>query len=374
MLSSLSLNKHRAIIRNAKSVYLEQRKTPVIKKGELLLAPLVSGLCGTDIQILRGERDDSAVVNGHEGVAQIVEAGSDCPAYFVPGAKVLINPTHPCNSAFLFGHNVDGFFQEYVRIPASAVSAGLVIPVKTKLSLKLFSLVEPLAAVLYALQLLHPQRCKDAMIIYGDGIIGHLALLLMKRRFGINFPIIFVHHRQEGLEWSLQRKMPADFDLLFDQLHLVNNILPDICSALLATPRLSTMSCLSHAVEHIVPNGCIDILGGLPKKAILPDLPTIDLISLRAKNCGGFPLDGVFTQALSIKNKPLVLCGHRGVSNNHLLEAMEELSMYGDIYAPIITHILSLEEASKFMNRLLQKFPRQINGERVMKLAIARSH
>ncbi|EUA92746.1 cyclitol dehydrogenase domain protein [Mycobacterium ulcerans str. Harvey] len=40
--------------------------TPALEPGDLLLAPLVAGICGTDWQILRGDRPDDSPVLGHE--------------------------------------------------------------------------------------------------------------------------------------------------------------------------------------------------------------------------------------------------------------------------------------------------------------------
>ncbi len=368
-----SFNSHHAIVRSSMGIRLSQVETPMIGAGELLLAPLVAGLCGTDIQILRGERNDNARVIGHEGVAEIVQAGSGCPDYFTPGTRVLINPTNPHDSQFLLGHNVDGLFQEYIRIPASVIAAGLVIPVVQTLPLTLAPLIEPLAAVFYAFQLMQPQHRGESMIIYGDGIVGHLALLLARICFGKRVAIIFVHHHQEGLNWSRTQKIHGDLDLLFNELssfHIEHTNLPAPGSALIATPRHSTLACLSHAVDCITPHGYVDLLGGLPEVASVPSLPGLNLSKLRSVNCGGVPAQGVFANTYTIQNKPLILCGHRGVSNDHLLQAMTELTANGIFYQKLISHILDLKDAARFMDDLSKNGPRQINSQRVMKLGI----
>ncbi|MEB3979099.1 alcohol dehydrogenase catalytic domain-containing protein [Mycobacterium ulcerans] len=99
--------------------------TPALEPGDLLLAPLVAGICGTDWQILRGDRPDDSPVLGHEGIARVV-VGSKA---FAPGDIVTVNPTHPTDPGFLLGHNVAGLWAERTRIPASVVNAGLVVSV-----------------------------------------------------------------------------------------------------------------------------------------------------------------------------------------------------------------------------------------------------
>jgi threonine dehydrogenase-like Zn-dependent dehydrogenase len=365
---------HQAITRTPRGVQLCHVRTPTVGAGELLLAPLVAGLCGTDIQILRGERDDPAQVLGHEGVAEIAKVGQDCPDYLVRGSKIIVNPTHPHDSAeFLLGHTNDGLLQEYVRIPASAVSTNLIVPFVEKLPLSMTPLIEPLAAVLYAFELLRPHQSQGSIIIYGDGIIGHLALLFIRIHFGRSLPIIFVHHRQEGLDWSHQQQMQGDLDLLFTELPIADMklaTLPAPSFALLATPRTASLACLSHAIASVAPHGCIDLFGGLPGNTFLPELPNLNLTKLRAANCGGFPKQGVHARVITAEGKPLVLFGHRGVSNDHLLQAMVELSIYGIAYSKLVSHFLDLKDTANFMHQLSQQKSRQINGQRVMKLGV----
>jgi threonine dehydrogenase-like Zn-dependent dehydrogenase len=370
MFNQSSSTLHNAIIRSSSGVKVCQIDMPRIRSNEMLLAPLVVGLCGTDIQILRGERHEPAAIIGHEGIAKIVQVGPCCQTNLKPGDLVLVNPTHPRDSSFLLGHNIDGMFQEYIRIPASAIAAELLIPVNETFPLKLAPLVEPLAVVLYAFELLALEHREGAIIIYGDGIIGHLTLLLARIKFGYSRPLMFVHHTQEGLNWSLSHHIHADVDFLFNDLLAKKEIQFDMATAIIATPRSSTLHCLNHAVEHISANGAIDIIGGLPDNANIASLPNIDLVKIRAANCGGFPKPGVFRNIISAQNKPLTLFGHRGVSNTHLLQAIIQLEQHHAIFSKLISHMLDLEEAAKFMHHLFQHGMRQIDGERVMKMGI----
>jgi len=359
---------YKAMIRHPDGVRLEQRSIPKIGVSELLLMPLVAGLCGTDIQILRGERDEKAAVIGHEGIAQIVQVGIDCPSELTPGRFVLINPTHRTRTDFLLGHEYDGLFQEYVHLPAPVVTDGLVVPLDDVFDLEIAPLIEPLAAVLYAFQLLQPQARGGAMMIYGDGIIGHLAILLARIRFGSTLPIIFIHHTEEGLAWSKAQHIHGDVDLLFSEL--CHAQMPTPHSILLATPRTATLNCLSHAINCVAPQGRIDMLGGLPNDAHLASLPFVNLIALRAANCAGFPSDGVLTPVTTKENKLFFLFGQRGVSNHHLLDAVKELNLHHLQYKKLISHTLNLRDATLFMHQLSRNGLRKINGQRVMKLSI----
>ncbi|WP_317698941.1 alcohol dehydrogenase catalytic domain-containing protein, partial [Aeromicrobium sp. REDSEA-S32_B7] len=121
------VERHRALVRTPAGLRLHSLPTPTPGPGELLLAPEVVGVCGTDLQILRGLRADPAEVLGHEGVARVVAVG---PAVAGPaprvGERVLVDPTHPRDDTFLLGHNVAGLWAERVVVPATAVRDGLV--------------------------------------------------------------------------------------------------------------------------------------------------------------------------------------------------------------------------------------------------------
>src|SRR4051794_10658228 len=138
---------HRAIVRDGATLCVARRPTGVPGPGELSVATVYAGLCGTDIQMLRGLRGDPASVIGHEGIARVVAAGAGVPDTLAPGTLVVVNPTHPSDPSFLLGHNVDGLLQERTLLPATAVSAGMVLPVPERTDVRLAPLLEPLAVV-----------------------------------------------------------------------------------------------------------------------------------------------------------------------------------------------------------------------------------
>ena len=68
---------HFAISRpDSKSPYqLTKRQGRAVGESEILLRVDTAGLCGTDIQIARGMRQEEASVIGHEGLCEVVEVG-----------------------------------------------------------------------------------------------------------------------------------------------------------------------------------------------------------------------------------------------------------------------------------------------------------
>jgi hypothetical protein len=358
---AVSAATHRALVRRAPDrlgrtlVDVAEVPTPALEPGDALLAPAVAGICGTDWQILRGLRDDPTPVLGHEGVAYVVEPGDTGIA---PDTAVTVNPTHPDDPSFLLGHNLPGLWAERTRIPASAVRAGLVVPVpETAVHPRPAALAEPLASVLYglrtALRLVRPV----SLVVWGDGIVGRLAAEVWPRELP-GLRVLLVGHG-DGAVRPDDAALP---DLLAG--------LPGPVAALIATPRTGTRDAL-RAVERQVPGTLVvDVHAGLPSGPVELAAGPVDVAAVRAEHCGGTPWPPR-AKTFTRPSGPLLLHGHRGVSGDHLLEAVALLTAPGEaVGADLLTHEVDLTEAAELVNTVLTTRRRVAGGRRVLKAAI----
>ncbi len=353
---------HRAVVRSAGTVSVRTRPTAVPGPGELSVAPLCAGLCGTDIQMLRGLRDDPAPVIGHEGIARVAAAGPGAPDWCAPGTLVAVNPTHPTDPGFLLGHNVDGLLQERTLLPATAVSGGVVLPLPAASDVSLAPLLEPLAVVRYALGALRA-FAPGTLIVVGDGTVGHLAVRAAPRWLGPDVRTVLVHHTAEGRDFSRSRPIGAE-PLLLNGLADLRPAGP--VAALLATPRDATADALEAVLAVAGRDVVVDMVGGLPAGAGVPSLPGLDLAAVRAANCGGVPdPPRVHTAAHGVR-----LFGHRGVANRHLLDAAAELAHDPAGYRDLMTHQTDLDGAARVMRALASSRRRAVDGRRLVKLAV----
>ncbi|MBN3932893.1 alcohol dehydrogenase catalytic domain-containing protein [Streptomyces verrucosisporus] len=360
---------HQALVREAGRVRLRLRPTQRPAPGELLVATQVAGLCGTDIQMLRGLRDDPAPVVGHEGIAQVVAAGTGVPGTLRPGTPVVVNPTHRSDPSFLLGHNVDGLLQERTLIPAAAVRGGLVIPLEQSPGDVLGTLIEPLAAVRYAFALLRTARPRT-LVVYGDGTIGQLAVRAARRWLGEGVRVLLVHHTRDGLKWSAGHQPPGTELLLGGGRDEVPPLGEEPVAALLATPRDGTLEALGSALRLDSGDLTIDMFGGLPPNATSELLPGVDLVAVRAANCAGHPVPASFAEVTTAQGRRVRLTGHRGVDNGHLAESATELRRNPASYRDLVTHVVGLREAAQIMNDLSVGRGRTIGGDRLVKLAV----
>ncbi|MFI6291672.1 alcohol dehydrogenase catalytic domain-containing protein [Nonomuraea sp. NPDC050790] len=358
---------HRAIVRSGPRLALGARPTVEPGPGELSVAVQVAGLCGTDIQMLRGLRGDPAPVIGHEGLATVVRAGAG--SGFAPGTTVLINPTHPADPSFLLGHNVDGLFQERVLLPEAAVADGMVLPLGEGEipEALLAALVEPLAVVHYALEI-HRAYRPSRLVVVGDGTVGHLAVRAARRVLA-PARIAHVHHTAAGLAWSRNSAVHADLLLLPGEIGALPPDEGTTC-VVLATPRDATLPMLERVLELGGGPLVVDLVGGLPPGARTASLPGVDLAGVRAANCGGLPAEPVVTGVVTAAGRRVLLFGHRGVANGHLVAAARELTASPWHYRDLVTHETDLAGALGVLRAVAGSAERVIDGRRLVKLAI----
>lgn len=360
---------HRAVIRIDGGAQVVTRPTPEPGPGELVVATVVAGLCGTDIQMLRGLRDDPAPVIGHEGIARVSAAGVGTAPELSPGTLVTINPTHPDDPTFLLGHNVDGLLQERTLIPSTAVLGGLVLPLPSTIDVGLGPLIEPLAAVRYALNELSAAVPRTLLVV-GDGTIGHLAVRAAHRWLGPTVRTVLVHHKPSGRAYS--EASPIRADLLVDCDAVASlRLAPGPAAVLLATPRDATVAALEAVLALAGDNDLtIDLLGGLGPDAATPLLPEADLTAMRAANCGGRPDPAMVTTQTTAGGHRVRMLGHRGVANHHLLDAVAELDRDPMRYCGLVTHETDLDGAARVMRALSSSRERTIDGRRLIKMAV----
>jgi len=173
------------VVRGPGDVGLDDLATPVAGEGETLLAPLASGLCGTDLEIVAGTIDEAyvryPVALGHEWVGRRL-GDADGPLVVVEGIvpcghcdECLRGATNRCRSYDEIGFTRHGALAEYIAVPTQ-----LVHELAPRVEIDDAALVEPMAVAWRALSraALRPgARC----LVVGDGTVALLAALLLRR-------------------------------------------------------------------------------------------------------------------------------------------------------------------------------------------------
>jgi 2-desacetyl-2-hydroxyethyl bacteriochlorophyllide A dehydrogenase len=161
---------------------LETRPDPVPGVGEITIAPVAVGMCGTDLDIIDGAIDPAFVrypiVLGHEWAGEVVDGDERTPA----GTRVVVEGVVPCGhcTACLagdtnrcenydeFGFNRDGAAADLLIAPARVVH-----PLEPHVSFESGALVEPSAVVYRALDRAQPAPGSRVLVV-GDGTVALL--------------------------------------------------------------------------------------------------------------------------------------------------------------------------------------------------------
>ena len=219
------------VVREPGDVALREWPEPIDVEDEVLVTPLIAGVCGTDVELIDGSIDLAYVryplVLGHEWVgrleADVVDVGPT-------GTHVVVEGIIPCgvcdacvrgasNLCHVYdeiGFTRPGALAEHVSVPS-----GLVHALGDDVALDDAALIEPMAVVWRALTRV-PLRRGLRVAIIGDGTIALLAAHLVRLFEPTSTTIIGRRNEQRELATSAGADefvigMPqASFDLVIE--------------------------------------------------------------------------------------------------------------------------------------------------------------
>ncbi|MET9491149.1 alcohol dehydrogenase catalytic domain-containing protein [Nocardia sp. NPDC006630] len=336
-MSAATSVEHRALIREGHTLRI-QRDLTTPGLGASVFRILRAGVCGTDLQILRGARRDQATILGHEAIA-VREATEH-------GARgcVIFNPVYRANQDQILGHSYPGVWQD----PLITSNPCHSVPAQQTLPVDLGPLVEPIATALYAWELMSvhlPARSRVAVI--GGGSAAMLVAIVGEQ---LGYRMLLVHPRRERLAYLTRLCLLASTDLS-------TQLAPgSVDGALVCAPREAAIPVLAQAVSAVTDGGVVDLFGGIADDLRHPALPGARLGAVRRRNiCGHNALKPAVQQTLSDQGKKLWITGHRGTSDEQLEQAQLHLLHDPERFAAMITSVISLEAAAQQIPMMAQQ-------------------
>lgn len=361
---------HEALIRRGKTLQVSHVPTELPGAGGLLVALSYVGVCGTDLQILNGSRPDTAEILGHEGVGVVVKTGG---AETIPvGEHVVFNPAAQLYDGRILGHNTPGLFQKYITVVPRALEDGLVMSAKDCPSPLCGTLVEPLACVIYAHELVS-NRVPDlhTAVVFGAGPVGLLATIWL-RSLGVS--TFLIHPDPERLKTAIRLEIANAAAMLTVSDNVAEQILArnsghPVDAVFICTTRAGAPSALTQAIQIVKHGGCIDLITNYPETEVPRDVSAYALRTIRAANVCGIPREGAYLDT-AISGRRIAFASHRGTSHAHLQKSVYALSHDVSAYTRIITHVMSLPEAAGAIQALSQSRNHTILGRDCIKLAL----
>ncbi|HTT25529.1 MAG TPA: alcohol dehydrogenase catalytic domain-containing protein [Thermoplasmata archaeon] len=171
-------------------VALVDRPVPTLGDGEVLVDLAACGICGTDLEKLRGNYQSAGIL-GHEPVGRVAAVGKGVETIAV-GDRVFVHHHVPCYGCPVCGRgeytycpsysksNIDpGGFAEHFRVPEANVRRGAVLRLGPSVSWEVGTLLEPAGCALTALRKVG-FHAADSVFVIGLGPVGLLYAALAK--------------------------------------------------------------------------------------------------------------------------------------------------------------------------------------------------
>ena len=253
---------------------------------DYLLKVLSCSVCSYDVRTFRNGhfKVTPPIILGHEICAEIVDEYQGKNVSIRPKTRVSIYPIIPCFECWYcnnkkynmylnlkeIGSTINGGFAEYLLIPKPVFEIGGIVPVLDNVTNEEASLIEPLACCLNSINQIKNLEF-DSVIILGDGPIGLMQLMLIKRFFKVNVTLIGkIPHRVESA-----KKLGADLAIIVDDaddftLDGYKKIISDVNSEF--SPNVIFVSnnnplSLNLAVKLVNKNGKIVLFSGIKNNA-----------------------------------------------------------------------------------------------------------
>ena len=250
---------------------IHEKPIPTLATGDVLIQMELCGICASDLAALRGDVSDYTppVVMGHELAGVIVD--SLHPDIKI-GERVTVNPmlscgTCPecqndldkyCNNIEGIGHDIDGGYAEYMRMPKHGVDTGKLIRVPDSVPPEDLLFLEPLGCCLNAMG---ETLFKDSVAILGAGPIGLIFTQLAKREGLATYVLEPLPHRRHVAE-----VLGADhtFDISSEAVaHLQDLTRGGVDTVIASTTNRASVIAL--AFEVVRKGGCLNFFGLAPE-------------------------------------------------------------------------------------------------------------
>jgi 2-desacetyl-2-hydroxyethyl bacteriochlorophyllide A dehydrogenase len=304
-------------------VGLREWPTPEVGTGDVLVRPLLVGMCGTDLELIDGTIDPAYVryplVLGHEWVGQLDGTSS----------RVVVEGIIPCDECDACARGASNLCSIYEEIgftkPGAladliSVPASLVHEIEDSVDLNDAVLIEPMAVVWRALTRL-PVRKGQKVAVIGDGTIALLTVHLLRLFEPSHVTVIGRRSEQE----ELAKRAGADEFALSTPRERFD----------LVVEAAGTGEAVAHALAMCGRGGMVILLGLPPhgtEVAFAPDdLVNDDLIIqgsfsytreafadvVRRVNSGDLRPSFLITHRFTLEEAPDAVATLRGGSSEH---------------------------------------------------------
>lgn len=274
------------VFRGPNRLAIEERPKPAPRAGEAVIEITMTTICGTDVNIVRGEYPVRAgLVLGHEPVGIIHALGEGLEDEYHVGQRVVAGAITPCGQCFYclngslsqchgpaggwrFGNTIDGAWAEYLLVPDARANLA---PIPEQLTDEDVILVPDILSTGLAGAENGNVRIGDSVAIFAQGPTGLCATLGARLR-GAGL-IIAVDHVPERLEMARRFGANVLIDHTVQDAVAIIRRLTDGRGVDVAIEALGRQETFENALRSVRPGGTVSSLGVYSGKLVAPYEP-----------------------------------------------------------------------------------------------------
>lgn len=233
-----------------------------LHKDKILVKPTMLSICKADQRYYMGMREKEVLKKKlpmaliHEGAGEVV---FDYKKEFNQGDKIVMIPNTPVSENKYISENYlrdskfrgsgfDGFMQEYIVMERDRVVR------YNSIKDSIASFIELISVVMHSIKRfeIHSSGKKDILAVWGDGNIGFITCLLLKKMYPMS-KIIAIGKNEEKLN------LFSFVDETYQIDENLNNLKID--HAFEAVGGKSSQYAINQMIDVLNPQGCISLLG-----------------------------------------------------------------------------------------------------------------
>jgi threonine dehydrogenase-like Zn-dependent dehydrogenase/predicted NBD/HSP70 family sugar kinase len=301
------------------------------------------GVCGTDLQILRGERNCEPGVLGHECVAEVLEIGRGVSG-LTPGQWFTLNPNNPLDPHDKIGHNRPGVFRDELLLDHELLARGQVVVVPPAAGPE-WVMVELLACVLHAQSVLGVSP-GSRVLIAGSGVTAGLHAMVARHCQAV---VNLVSPSSERLSFMAANGIvnPDELRLLSPDGAWTGHAADRYDHLILALAGSGGPQRLALLLPQLAHGAQVHLFGGFTGVAscTIPALGPLDVQSLR---------EGETTSTHSLADgRKVRFVGSRGCSREDMDRAVALVGKEGLPLRRVVTQLICLERLPAVMAELV---------------------
>jgi L-iditol 2-dehydrogenase len=262
-----------AFLIDFKKIELRETEIPEPSEGEVVVEVKSALTCGTDLKMyLRGHpKFKFPMLFGHEcsGVIRKVGAGVE---NFKEGDEVMFANSASCGRCYycnrgyenlcvnLFENMFFGAYSEFAKVPAQIVRRNMFIKPRS-LTFAQSAFLEPVSSVMNGVRNLNVMN-GDSVLIIGDGAIGLIFTLAVKKFFNVNLFIAgkYNDRLKIALEFGADEVINVNECKLSDKLmELTSGTGPNLIIECTGRPEV-----WQESVDLVAKGGEVILFGGCP--------------------------------------------------------------------------------------------------------------